>query len=617
MSDFLQEDKINTTLKYKDLLIRMTPYFRKYWLSLVAVVIMVILMAVISRLIPTLIGYAVDESLIKKNNELLIKLLFLYIGLEITHALLDLLQLYFFQKLGARVLFNLREDLIAKIQSYPIDYFNKNPIGRIVTRATNDVAQIGELFSDGVVNIFVQSLTLISILIAIIIISPKIALLTLISFPVFVFFAFELSEKIKKTLRESKKKLSELNSFVAENLNGIKIVQLYNRIHKNRAQFETLSSEYKDLSLESTRNYALMMPIMNILNAVTITSAFYFIGVFGKQESLAVGSMVAFFLHALDIVHPFREIIEKYQQFQNSLTSAERVFSMLDEPTEYLYKNSELNTNFKSEFGSEFSSGFSSGFASGFNSELSSEKFKADIEFRNLNFSYERSSNPVLKNINLHINKNDSVAIIGKTGSGKSTLINLLQGFYKAPENSIFISHISIENIPRDFLRKKIAAVQQDNFIFKGNIWSNISLESNSISFETIEKIAIDLGIVDHLKLTGRNLFSSVEEKGANLSAGERQLIAFARILAFAPDVIILDEATSNIDSQTEQLIQVATEKIIKNRTSIIIAHRLSTIRNCNKIIILDQGRILEVGSHQQLMDNSNHYRELIEKYHR
>lgn len=286
---------------------------------------------------------------------------------------------------------------------------------------------------------------------------------------------------------------------------------------------------------------------------------------------------------------------------------------MLDEPTEYHYKNSELNTKFNSEFNSEFKSGFSSGFSS----ELNSEKFKADIEFRNLNFSYERSSNPVLKNINLHINRNDSVAIIGKTGSGKSTLINLLQGFYKAPENSIFISHISIENIPRDFLRKKIAAVQQDNFIFKGKIWSNISLESNLISFETIEKIAIDLGIVDHLKLTGRNLFSTVEEKGANLSAGERQLIAFARILAFAPDVIILDEATSNIDSQTEQLIQVATEKIIKNRTSIIIAHRLSTIRNCNKIIILDQGRILEVGSHQQLMENSNHYRELIEKYHR
>ncbi len=605
MSDFLQEDKINTTLKYRDLLVRMTPYFRKYWLSLGAVVVMVIFMAVISRLIPTLIGYAVDESLIKKNNEMLIKLLFFYIGLEITHALLDLLQLYFFQKLGARVLFNLREDLIAKIQSYPIDYFNKNPIGRIVTRATNDVAQIGELFSDGVVNIFVQSLTLISILIAIFIISPKIALLSLISFPVFVYFAFELSEKIKETLRESKKKLSELNSFVAENLNGIKIVQLYNRIHKNRAQFEMLSSEYKNLSLESTRNYALMMPIMNILNAVTITSAFYFIGVFGSQEFLAVGSMVAFFLHALDIVHPFREIIEKYQQFQNSLTSAERVFSMLDEPTEYHYKNREPNSKFNSEFESDIKN------------ELNGEKFNADIEFRNLNFSYERSSNPVLKEINLLINKNDSVAIIGKTGSGKSTLINLLQGFYKAPENSIFISQVPIENIPRDFLRKKIAAVQQDNFIFKGNIWTNISLESDLISFETIERIAIDLGIIDHLKLTGRNLFSTVEEKGANLSAGERQLIAFARILVFAPDVIILDEATSNIDSQTEKLIQVATETIIKNRTSIIIAHRLSTIRNCNKIIILDQGRILEVGSHQQLMDNSNHYRELIEKYHR
>jgi ATP-binding cassette subfamily B protein len=587
MSDFIQEDKVKTNLSYKELFVRMYPYFKKYKYRFIGIILMVLLMAFISRMIPTLIGYAIDNSLIKKDYELLIKLLMVYIFLEITHSVLDMLQIFFFQKLGARVLFNLREDLMAKIQSYPIDYFNQNPVGRTVTRATNDVAQIGELFSNGVVNIFVQSVILISILVAIFSISPVIAALTLVTFPFFVFLALKISDKIKETLRESKKKLSELNSFVAENLNGIKIVQLYNRIHKNRIQFAGLSGQYKELSLESTKNYALMMPVMNILNAVTITSAFYFNGILGAKEGLAVGSMVAFFLHALDIVHPFREIIEKYQQFQNSLTSAERVFTMLDEPTEANY----VNTVYKID------------------------NFKGIIEFKNLYFQYEKSVKPVLNNINLLIQENDSVAIIGRTGSGKSTMINLLQGFYQAPEKSLLISGVAIEDIPRNYLRKKIAVVQQDNFIFKGNIWNNISLESDSISYEKVEKIAQDLGILSHLKTTGRDLYSTVEEKGANLSAGERQLIAFARILAFEPEVIILDEATSNIDSRTEQLIQQATEKIIKNRTSIIIAHRLSTIRNCNKIVVLNQGSILEIGSHDDLINNSSHYKEMIEKY--
>ncbi|MCB0369702.1 MAG: ATP-binding cassette domain-containing protein, partial [Bdellovibrionales bacterium] len=332
---------------------------------------------------------------------------------------------------------------------------------------------------------------------------------------------------------------------------------------------------------------AMMMPIMNLLNAVVITSAFYFNGTMGISKGLAVGSMVAFFLHALDIVHPFREIIEKYQQFQNSLTSAERVFTMLDEPIEDNY----------------------------FSEKFSIPDFQSTIEFRNLNFKYQRSTDLILKNINLKINSNESVAIIGKTGSGKSTMINLLQGFYKAPEASLFISGSPLEEIPRNYLRKKIAVVQQDNFIFKGNVWNNISLESDEITYDKVEAIATELGIHQHLKNTGRDLYSQVEEKGANLSAGERQLIAFARILAFNPEIIVLDEATSNIDSKTEQLIQQATERIIKNRTSIIIAHRLSTIRNCTKIVVLNQGQIIETGSHEDLMGNSSHYKEMIEKY--
>lgn len=329
-NDFLQEDQVKSQLGYKDLYQRIKPYLKRHTLTLMILVFIVIIMAVISRLVPTLIGYTVDNALIKKDKELLASLLIGYILLETLTAILSLAQIFYFQKLGARILFELRADLITKIQSYPIDYFNKNPIGRIVTRATNDVAQIGELFSNGVINIFVQGVILVSILVSLFLISFKIAIMTLLSFPIFYYLAINLSEKTKETLRESKKKLSQLNSFVAENLNGIRIVQLYNRVDSNRSLFQAQSAEYKELSLQSTKNYALMMPVMNLFNAVIITSAFYFSGFWGQKEGLAVGSMVAFFLHALDIVHPFREILEKYQQFQNSLTSAERVFTMLD-----------------------------------------------------------------------------------------------------------------------------------------------------------------------------------------------------------------------------------------------------------------------------------------------
>lgn len=589
MKDFLHEDKVSTKLTYVQLFKRLSPYFKKYSFQLLFVVCMVILMAVISRLIPSLIGYTIDHALIKKDYELLLKLLAGYIALQVLNSVLDFSQVYLFQRLGAQVLFDLRDDLISKIQSYPIDYFNKNPIGRIVTRATNDVAQIGELFSDGVVNIFVQMMILISIVVALVMISPLIAVITLASFPLFLYLALKVSDKIKITLSDSKKKLSELNSFVAENLNGIKIVQLYNRIKINRSQFANLSKDYKELSLKSTRNYALMMPILNLLNAVAISTAFYFLSELGIKAGLAIGTIVAFFLHVLDIIHPFREIIEKYQQFQNSLTSAERVFTMLDEP-------SEANTD-EPDF------------------QWKSGEFSAEIEFKNLVFSYDEKLGLVLKNINLKINPLESVAIVGRTGSGKSTLISLLQGFYPAPENSLFLSQTPIEQIPKTVLRNKIAVVQQDNFIFRGNIWKNISLEAEHISYEKVEKVARELGIVNHLVATNRNLYSEVEEKGANLSAGERQLIAFARILVFEPEIIILDEATSNIDSKTEKLIQVATEKIMANRTSIIIAHRLSTIRNCKKIVVIQQGQIVEEGSHQTLMQQSTYYKEMVEKY--
>jgi ATP-binding cassette subfamily B protein len=408
------------------------------------------------------------------------------------------------------------------------------------------------------------------------------ALASLILAPLFIGASFYLSNKIRDILREQKKKLSVINAFLAENFNGIKVVQLYNRVPRNRDRFAKLSVDYRDTNMRSIRAYALMQPIMNLFNATTITTALYFGGYLSGQNAIAIGSLVAFLMNIQDFIPPLREILEKYQQFQNSLTSAERIFTLMDEPQEYELEYLK-----------------------------SPQKVRGDIDIKGLNFKYEPELPLVLKDINLHIRAGESMALVGRTGSGKSTFIALLQRFYDAPEKTVFIDGIPIENIPRPEVRHHVGVVQQDNFIFRGNVRDNIGLKDDRINDEQIRMACEKTGYMALLKRTGRDLLSPVDERGANLSVGERQLIAFARILAFNPDILILDEATANIDSESEHIIQEATKEITKGRTSIIIAHRLSTVEQCDRIIVLDHGNVIEVGSHQELMQAQGAYYQL------
>ncbi|MBC7370847.1 MAG: ABC transporter ATP-binding protein, partial [Bdellovibrionaceae bacterium] len=328
--------------------------------------------------------------------------------------------------------------------------------------------------------------------------------------------------------------------------------------------------------------YAGMFPIMNCFTGVVITSALYFGGWISLEGGLTIGAVVAFLMNSQDFMPPLRDILEKYQQFQNSLTSAERIFTLLDEPAE-----------------SENSGA------------VAIPKLHGEIDIRNLNFRYEAQLPLVLKNINLKIARGESVAIVGRTGSGKSTFISLLQRFYEAPSGTIFMDGKPLEEITRHSIRTHIGVVQQDNFIFRGTIAENVHLGDPSITVAQVESALAQTGYLELLKRTGRNLNSGVEERGANLSVGERQLIAFARILAFDPDILILDEATANIDSESELILQRATQLVMKSRTSIIIAHRLSTVRECNRIILLKDGEIMEIGSHNELMNRRGLYYQL------
>ncbi len=578
----MNEDIIKTKVTYPIMFQRLWPYTRKHPWIFIGVILVILILTAISRFIPFVIGYAIDQGVIGKDLHLFKMMALVYLALEVTRTVLSFSQTYMFQILGNRVLYYLREDLIRHTQSLPLQYFNKTPTGRTVTRIANDISALGDLFTDGVINIFINFINIVAIVIAMSLISVKLTIATLLFSPIFVGLAILLSNRIRGILREQKKKLSNINSFLAENLNGIKVVQLYNRVPKNLALFQSLSDDYRTSNMDSVKASATMFPIMNCFTGVVITSALYFGGWLKFADGLTIGAVVTFLMNAQDFMPPLRDILDKYQQFQNSLTSAERIFTLLDEPAEHEIDDA-----------------------------VDLPSIRGNVEIRNLNFCYEPHLPLVLRDVNLSIAAGESVAIVGRTGSGKSTFISLLQRFYDAPEKTIFVDDMPLEEITRHSIRCRIGVVQQDNFIFRGTIAENVNLGDPKIDEKQVEKALAQTGYLDLLRRSGRNLQSTVEERGANLSVGERQLIAFARILAFNPDILILDEATANIDSESELILQRATHEVIKSRTSIIIAHRLSTVRECHRIVVLNEGKIVEVGSHQELMTRKGHYYQL------
>lgn len=580
----INEEKTIAKITYVQLFKRLWPFARNYRTLFFLVLASILGLAICSRLIPTLIGYAINEGIKKNQRDIFITVAWAYLGIELIKTVFNFSAGYLFNKFGNRVLYDIRSALLNHTQNLPLQFFNKTPTGRIVTRITNDVAALGDLFTEGIISIFIQLVVLIAIVISMSLISVKLTLVTLAAAPLFIWAGVKLSDYIRKVLREQKAHLSKMNSFIAENLNGIKVVQLYNRSQRNRELFKNQSDEYLAINIKSIYAYSHMQPITNMFTAVILSAALYYGGLLSNQNAIAIGSLVAFLMHAQDFIPPLREILEKYQQFQNSLTSAERVFSLLDEPIEGV--NDNINPR--------------------------AAITKGAIKISNLDFKYDENLPLVLKNIHLKIDGGESIALVGRTGSGKSTFISLLQRLYDAPKKTISIDEFYLEDFERKSLRRMIGVVQQDNYIFRGTIAENISLLDDKITSKQIQESAEMTGYLNLLERTGRNLDSIVDEKGANLSVGERQLIAFARILAFNPQILILDEATANIDSESERMIQEATSLVTEGRTSILIAHRLSTIQKCDRIIVLGQGEIIEMGSHEELMLKDGYYRTMV-----
>jgi ATP-binding cassette subfamily B protein len=578
---FFTEDNVAMELTFKKLFRKLWPFLWAHKARMLISLALVFAYVGIGRALPFLFGYAVDEGIRQQKRDVVIYVAIIYLVIECLRTLLSFWQNNYIQRLGNLVLFEIREKLIRHVQLLPVTYFEKNPSGRTVTRVTNDVYALGELFSQGFAAIFVSLIEMASIFVALAVLSPTITLVTLCVIPPLLYICLVLSNKIRIQFGATKRKLSMINAFVAESLGGIKVLQLFDRTQESRVFFDSLSAEYRALQLTTVKLFATLWPVIEGFNLFALAVALLLGAYFHQHYGFSLGQLSAYILLLQGFFKPLKLILERYNQLQNSLASADRVFHLFDEAQE----NRE-----------------GSGFLK--------PRLEGRVEIKDLSFSYAPHSPFVLKNINLHIEPGMSAALIGRTGSGKTSTISLLQKLYPIEHGDILIDGQSIRGLAPQALRPRIGVVQQDGFVFSGSILSNITLFDPKITRERAAWAAEQAQCNDILRKHG-GLDGKILERGSNLSAGERQLLAFARVLAFDPDILILDEATANIDSVSEKQIQKATEIVTKGRTSLIIAHRLSTILHSDMIVVLDKGEIVEKGRHQELLEKRGKYFEL------
>lgn len=578
---FFTEDNVAMELTFKKLARKLWPFLWAHRSRMIVSFALVFTYVGVGRMLPFLFGYAVDEGIRQQHKEIVVYVAIAYLVIEAMRTFLSFWQNNYIQRMGNMVLFEIREKLMRHVQLLPVTYFEKNPSGRTVTRVTNDVYALGELFSQGFAAIFVSMVEMASIFIALFILSPTMTVVTLFVVPPLLYICQILSNKIRIQFGATKRKLSMINAFVAESMGGIKVLQLFNRTHESRSFFHSLSAEYRELQLTTVKLFATLWPVIEGFNLFALAVALLMGAYFHQNYGMSLGQLSAYILLLQGFFKPLKLILERYNQLQNSLASADRVFQLFDEIEEVRE---------------------GAGFVK--------PRLDGRVEIKDLSFRYAPHSPMVLKNINLNIEPGMSVALIGRTGSGKTSTISLLQKLYDIEQGDILIDGQSIRGLAPQALRPRIGVVQQDGFVFSGSILSNITLHDPKITRERAAWAAEQAQCQDILRKHG-GLDGKVLERGTNLSAGERQLIAFARVLAFDPDILILDEATANIDSVSEKQIQKATEIVTKGRTSLIIAHRLSTILHSDMIVVMDKGEIIEKGRHQELLQKRGKYFEL------
>ncbi|MFL5813683.1 MAG: ABC transporter ATP-binding protein [Bdellovibrionia bacterium] len=555
----------------------------KHRSPLVAGCAMIVLGTVATLLEPYLFGYAIDHAIVPKNWELLVRLAVATFGLISVRIAMMIGQAYSFEVLGQRVTRDLRLRLFSHLQRLPISVYDKTPAGRLLTRVTNDIASMSDMFTAGFVSMISNVLIVVGLLVGMLVLDLRLGLITISAFPPMIIASVYFSQRLKISYREARSKLSALNAFLAENLMGMKVVHLFNRQKLHMERFNRINQWYSDAQIGTVKVFALFQPTITLASGVAVALVIAF-GANGGPHALKVGVLVTFFSYALAAFQPIREIADKWNVFLSGMASVERVFSILSWPVEMEKALSENPVQALSEI-------------------------KGHIVFENVWFAYQSTADGehwVLKDFSLEIQPGSRVGIVGHTGAGKTTLISLLMRFYEPQKGRILLDGKDLRDYDKSALRATIGIIQQDAFLFSGSFVDNITFWGNRKVSPEIESLLKDTGC-------GRWLddSESLLERGSNVSMGERQILAFARALDKKPAIWILDEATANMDSDSESLLQKSLEKASKGRTSLLIAHRLATVRQADLIIVLHKGVMLEKGNHTELMSMNGLYARL------
>lgn len=566
------------------LLKRVTAYLKPYKKVFLFTLSSTVLLAALSPVRPWLIQYTFDHQIVESDYQGLINMTILLIVVLLVETVVQFYNTYQANWLGQTVVKDLRGDVFKHIINFKLGYFDRTPIGTVVTRVISDIETIAEIFSQGLLVIFGDLLKIIVIIGVMLYTDVKLTLVSLLSLPLLLFSANIFKNAVKSAFKDVRNQVARLNAFVQEHITGMNIVQLFNREKVEMEKFETINALHRDANIRSVWHYSVFLPVVEILSAISIGLLLWWGAKGYIGETVTFGNIVAFILYLHMLFRPIRELADKFNTVQMGLVSSERVFKVLD--TDAFISNDG-------------------------NKKL--DNTKGEIEFKNIWFQYQPDE-WILKDISFKVKSGETVAVVGATGSGKTTLINILSRFYEYQKGGIYIDGEDLRSYEVKSLRDSICVVLQDVFLFSDTIKNNITLHNASIPDDAVIEASKFVGAHDFISKLNEGYNYNVRERGGMLSSGQRQLLAFIRAYLYQPKILILDEATSSIDPESEMLIQKAIDKITKGRTSIIIAHRLSTVINADKIILMDKGEIKEMGSHQELLGKeSGLYKKLFE----
>jgi len=553
--------------------------FQKTWIVLA--ISLTIIQSLLTATQPYLYKIVIDQVILANKFHLLSFWCGILVVWLVIQAALGFVNAYLSERIAQSIILKLRQFVYDHLIQLKLSFFDKTPVGTAVTRSISDIQTITDLFSSGIITILGDLIQIIAILVCMFYINVKLTFLTLLVIPILMYSANKFRKGIRDTFQEVRNQVANLNAFLQERITGMQIVQLFNQQEREYQKFEAINKKHKAANIRSIFYYSIFFPIVEALIAV----AFAIIVSYGSQavlnQAIHLGELTAFIMFINLFFRPVRAIADRFNNIQMGIVSAERIFLLID---------SEENIE---KTGSYIP-----------------QKINGNIEFKNIWFAYN-SENWILKDISFTIEAGKSLAIVGATGSGKTTIANLVTQMYQHQKGDILIDEKNVTEFHLPTLRKRIAVVLQDVFLFSGSIKSNLVLKNQDVSSSEIEKVAREIGAYDFIEKLPGGFDFNVKERGLSLSQGQRQLISFIRALTMKPDMIVLDEATSSIDSHTEELIQNAIQLLLNSRTAIVIAHRLSTIQNCDEIIVIDKGQIIERGNHEKLISMNGVYTNL------